>query len=71
MAERNVVSNKLKLVVTYTDANNKEKNRQITFTKLKAGTEPQSLLHVADAIAGLQADTLTKIVETTENVIEA
>ena len=52
MAERNVVSNKLKLVVTYKDANNKEKNRQITFAKLKAGAEPQSLLQVAGLAGG-------------------
>jgi hypothetical protein len=71
MAERNAVSNKLKLVVTYKDADNKEKNRQITFAKLKANAQPDALVSVATAIAGLQSDTLTKIVETTENLIEA
>lgn len=71
MANRSSVNNKLKLVVAYKDAKMQDKTRTFTFSKLKANSDPAALLTVAQALAALQPDTLTKVVETSENEIVA
>ena len=63
MATRTAVSSKLKLTVSYTDDGGKDKTRQITLANLKANVE--------EAIATLQNDPVSKIVEVTENEISA
>jgi hypothetical protein len=71
MAEREAISAKLKLVVGFKDENMKDKTRQLSFAGLKTGVEADKLTAVATALAGLQPDTLTRIVETVENEITA
>ena len=71
MAERSTIGNKLKLVVAYKDANNKDKNSTLTFSKLKNGVEPATLLTVAQSLAGLQQHMLAKVEETSQNEIMA
>ena len=71
MAHRNSVANKLKLVVAYKDANLKDKTRTISFGKLKDNVEPATLLTVAQSLAALQPDTLSKVLETSEHEIVA
>ena len=69
MATRNAVTGKLKLVVIYTDENDKEKQRQLIFTGLKPGTEPQKILNAANALSGLQADSLYRVLENVESEV--
>lgn len=71
MAKRAVVSSKLKLTVTYMNEEGKEKNRQVTLANLKANVEPANIVSAAGAIATLQNDPVSKIVEVTENEITA
>ena len=70
MAERSNLSNKLKLVVSYRDADDNEKTRQITFKNLKGNADATAVYDAAEALAGLQEDALIRISEVTENVIE-
>ena len=70
MAERSNLSNKLKLVVSYRDADDNEKTRQITFKNLKGNADATAVYGAAEALAGLQEDALIRISEVTENVIE-
>lgn len=70
MAERSNLSNKLKLVVSYRDANDNEKTRQITFKNLKGDADATAVYDAAEALAGLQEDALIRVSEVSENVIE-
>lgn len=70
VAERSNLSNKLKLVVSYRDADDKEKTRQITFKNLKGDADATAVYDAAEALAGLQEDALVRISEVSENVIE-
>ncbi len=70
VAERSNLSNKLKLVVSYRDADDNEKTRQITFKNLKGNADATAVYGAAEALAGLQEDALIRISEVTENVIE-
>ena len=70
MAERSNLSNKLKLVVSYRDAEDNEKTRQITFKNLKGNADATAVYGAAEALAGLQEDTLIRVSEVSENVIE-
>ena len=71
MASRKAVSGKLKLVLSYTDENEKAKERQISFSGMKPGVEAQNLVNAANALAGLQPDTLARVLETVENEVVA
>ena len=51
MAEKQVVSGKLQLTVSYTDENNKKKNRELSFAKVKAGATAAGLMTAAQALA--------------------
>ncbi|MCH4166771.1 MAG: DUF1659 domain-containing protein [Megasphaera sp.] len=71
MATRTAVSSKLKLTVSYTDDGGNDKTRQVTLANLKANVEAANIINAADAIATLQNDPVSKIVEVTENEISA
>ena len=71
MATRTAVSSKLKLTVSYTDDGGKDKTRQITLANLKANVEAANIIQAAEAIATLQNDPVSKIIEVTENEISA
>lgn len=71
MATRTAVSNKLKLTVSYTDDGGKDKNRQVTLANLKTNVEAGNIINAVEAIATLQNDPVSKIVEVAEHEISA
>ncbi len=71
MAEKQVVSGKLQLTVSYTDENNKKKNRELSFAKVKAGATAAGLMIAAQALASLQEDDLEHVKETVQYEITA
>ncbi|WP_289001387.1 DUF1659 domain-containing protein [uncultured Megasphaera sp.] len=71
MAERKNLANKLQLVISYIDENDAAKVRKVSYKGLKGASEPAAIISAAEALAGLQEDSLTKVVEIAENEILA